>query len=217
MSRHSRHIAEIPTNHWRPGQVYALAFLTLILGIAAGYLFRGSSAAASSPATSNSAATGSDSGSVQSSSLTPASPVEPLLQRLKDTPNDPELLANIGNQYYDNRDYGKAIEYYERSLKLRPENVNVRTDMGTAIWYSGDPDRAIREYETSLKYQPNHAQTLFNMGVVKSQGKQDPSGAILVWEKLLATNPTYADKDKVEQMLQRAKGELIAKYQPIGR
>lgn len=215
MSRHSRHIAEVPTNHWRPGQVYALALITLMLGIAAGYLFHGSSSAASPPPTSNAA--NSDAGSAQNTSLSPSSPVEPLLQRLKDTPNDPELLANIGNQYYDNRDYAKAIDYYERSLKVRPENVNVRTDMGTAIWYTGDPDRAIREYETSLKYQPNHAQTLFNMGVVKSQGKQDPSGAILAWEKLLATNPTYADKDKAEQMLQRARNELVAKYKPIGR
>jgi hypothetical protein len=39
-------------------------------------------------------------------------------------------LANNGNQYYDNREYGKAIEYYEKSLKVRPADVNVPNGHG---------------------------------------------------------------------------------------
>jgi cytochrome c-type biogenesis protein CcmH/NrfG len=209
MGRHSRHLAEIPAGYWKAGQAYMLAVITLMLGIAIGYLFRGSSSAAGSGNTVGGfSSANAGLGSVQSPSLPLSSTVEPLLQRLKINPNDPELLANIGNQYYDSREYGTAVEYYEKSLKLRPENVSVRTDMGTAIWYSGDPDRAIREYEASLKYQPNHAQTLFNMGIVKWQGKQDRKAALELWRKLLAVNPGYSDRQKVEQIFQQVQAEV---------
>ena len=114
---------------------------------------------------------------------------------------------DIGNQYYDHRDYAQAVEYYERSLKLTPENVNVRTDMGTAIWYMGNPDGAIREYETALKYQPDYPQTLVNMGIVKWQGKHDRKAALELWQRLLMLNPYYSDRQKVEQLIQQVQAE----------
>jgi cytochrome c-type biogenesis protein CcmH/NrfG len=134
--------------------------------------------------------------------------VGPLLQQLKTGPNDPDLLVNIGNSYYDGQDYANAIDYYQRALKLRPENVNVRADMATAMWYSGNADGAIKQYEQSLKFQPTHAQTLFNMGIVKWQGEKDGKGAIQIWETLLASNPSYPDRPKVQQLLDQVKREI---------
>jgi tetratricopeptide (TPR) repeat protein len=131
-----------------------------------------------------------------------------LLEQLKSRPNDPELLANIGNHYYDSKDYAKAIDYYEKSLNLAPGNVDVRTDLGTAIWYAGDPDRAIREYGKALKDKPDYPQTLFNMGVVKWQGKHDGKAALELWEKLLATSPNYPERQKVEAMMQQVRAEM---------
>jgi len=50
----------------------------------------------------------------------------------------------------------------------------------------------------------NNADTLFNLGVVKWQEKQDGPGAVAAWEKLLAANPTYPQKETVEQMIAQA-------------
>lgn len=207
MGHHSRHRPEVPASYWKSSQAYILAVITLMLGLVVGYLFHGSSATV----TAGSPSSGNWSGSLippPADSLPTTGAIQALLDQLKNKPNDPDLLANIGNQYYDGREYGKAIEYYEKSLKLKPGNVSVRTDMGTAIWYSGDPDRAIREYETSLRYQPNHPQTLFNMGVVKWQGKQDRKAALELWQKLLSTAPAYPERQKVEQMMQQVKAEM---------
>ena len=207
MRRYSHHLATPPADYWKSSQAYILAVITLMLGLVGGYLFRGSSttATAAAPSSDGSAPTPA---SLPSGPSLPNTASQPLLEQLKIRPNDPELLANIGNQYYDGRDYTKAIEYYERSLKLTPKNVDVRTDMGTAIWYSGDPDRAIREYEQALKDMPNHPQTLFNLGVVKWQGKHDGKAALSLWEKLLAADPTYSDRKKVEGMMQQVRAEL---------
>lgn len=207
MARNSRRSNQFPPGYWKSGQAYAFAMITLILGIAVGYLFRGSStepvSAASYGAPQYSSANLSPSGSTSLSSAT-----QPMLERLNQNPNDPELLANIGNQYYDGRDYSKAIDYYERALKLTPNNVSVRTDMGTAMWYSGDADGAIREYEKSLTYEANYPQTLFNMGIVKWQGKHDARSAVELWQKLLSLHPDYPERQKVEQLIQQAKLEV---------
>jgi tetratricopeptide (TPR) repeat protein len=65
----------------------------------------------------------------------------------------------------------------------------------------GNADTAIAEFNKALTYEPNKPNTLFNLGLVKWQGKMDGAGAVAAWEKLLATNPNYEGKDKVQQML----------------
>jgi cytochrome c-type biogenesis protein CcmH/NrfG len=213
MSHHSRHAGtpQVPAGYWSPSQSYVLAVITLLIGVAVGYLVRGSSPTDVAAQTPSASSTGSNFGSSGAgqpnrAELT-ARIVGPLLQQLKTKPNDPGLLVNIGNSYYDGQDYANAIDYYQKALELRPENANVRTDMATAMWYSGDADGAIKQYEQSLKFQPTHAQTLFNMGIVKWQGKKDGKGAIQVWEELLATNPNYSERPKVKQLLDQVKSE----------
>lgn len=203
----------VPAGYWSPTQSYVLAVITLLLGIAVGYLARGSAttetggqASNVSAATSNFGNSGTGQQQPSRSELT-ARVVGPLLQQLQTRPNDADLLVNIGNSYYDGQEYAKAIEYYQKALKIRPEEVNVRTDMATAMWYSGDADGAIKQYEQSLRFQPTHAQTLFNMGIVKWQGKKDGKGAIQIWERLLASNPNYSDRPKVQQLLDQVKAE----------
>jgi cytochrome c-type biogenesis protein CcmH/NrfG len=129
----------------------------------------------------------------------------PLIEKLKADPNNPQLLADVGNVYYDAQQYPTAIDYYQRALKLEPANTGVRTDMATAIWYTGNPDAAIAEFKKSLAYEPNKANTLFNLGVVEWQGKMEVDQAVATWQKLLDTNPNYADKDKVLQLMAQAK------------
>lgn len=129
----------------------------------------------------------------------------PLIEKLKSDPNNPELLAGIGNYYYDAQQFPTAVDYYGRALKAKPSDAAVRTDMATAYWYMGNADSAIAEFNKALTYEPNKPNTLFNLGLVKWQGKMDINGAVADWEKLLATNPNYEGKDKVQQMIAEAK------------
>lgn len=195
-----------PAGYWPAPQAYIFAAMTLLIGIAIGYLLRGSSA---SPATSSSTRTaGSSSMSLPggaSGQAFDSTNVQGLLRQLQSRPNDPSLLAQVGNAYYDGQQYPQAIEYYQRALKVRPDDVNIRTDMGTAMWYSGDADGALEQFQQSLKYQPNHAQTLFNMGIVRWQGKNDSKGALDAWEQLLSANPNYSDRQRVLDLIQKVR------------
>jgi tetratricopeptide (TPR) repeat protein len=205
-------------------QAYTLAVLTLVIGIAVGYFARGS-AAGTSPTESAQAAAPANPGSSgnaplgaaqlpgigspqQQQAVSPealAKAAEPLLAQLKSNPNDFDTTSKLGNLYYDSQAYPQAIEYYEKALAVQPKNPDVRTDLGTSYWYTGDADKAIANFEKALAVRPNHPGTLFNLGIVKWQGKNDPKGAVAVWEKLLATNPDYPQKDEVQSLIERAK------------
>lgn len=203
---------------WTSTQTYMMAIICLLIGLAVGYLVRGSAgpgaarppaATAAAPPAAGPATPGM--GGMQQQ-VTPEqlrymadTQAAPLIQRLRSEPKNAQLLAQIGNLYYDAQQFPTAIDYYQRSLKIQPGNSNVRVDLGTSMWYVGDPDRAIEQYQTVLKAEPTKPNALMNLGVVQWQGKMNVPAAVAAWEKLLATNPGFAGKDKVQQLIAQAK------------
>jgi cytochrome c-type biogenesis protein CcmH/NrfG len=194
---------------WTAKEAYLLAAFCLLLGVALGYLFRGS---ASPAATQAVASTTTQQGSAfQKQQADPnaqaalAQAAAPLLESVNKDPNDFESLVKLGNLYYDGQQFPNAIQYYERALVIHPDNPDVRTDMGTAYWYTGNAEKALAAMEMSLKYRPGHPQTLFNLGWVRWQGKQDPKGAIEAWQQLLKANPDYPQRQQVEQYIAKAR------------
>lgn len=204
---------------WSGPQTAALLVVCLLAGAAGGWLLRRSTAAPATPQTETAVAAPSPviskpapanfglQSSVPSNEQLKAaadSQAAPILEQLKKDANNAALLANVGNLYYDAKQYPSAIDYYERSLKIQPADTSVRTDLGTAHWYSGNADAAIAEFNKALTYDPNKADTLFNLGIVKWQGKKDGPGAVAAWQKLLDTNPAYPNKDGVLQLITQA-------------
>ena len=199
-------------------QAYVLAALCLALGVAIGYLFRGSASpvtqTAQAAASSDAAVPHDQSGSAQSGAaqLTPEQrkamtdqAAAPLLETLKTNSGDFNTLVQLGNLYYDGHQYQDAVEYYKLAAKSQPTNPDVLTDLGTSLWYIGDADGAIAEFQAALKYRPGHPGTLFNLGIVRWQGKSDPRGAIQAWEELLRKNPDYPEKQRLQEYIEKAK------------
>ncbi len=205
--------AQTQNQNWSPTQAYVLAVICLVVGIALGYLIRGSSSPAPTAATAT-APSDAQAGAMgpgqlqqipqQQSAEVVAAAAKPLLEALKSNPNDFDKLVQLGNVYYDGNVYQDAITYYTRAVKIRPD-PNVLTDLGTAYFYLGDSKTALEKFDQALKQDPKLANALFNTGIVKWQGLKDPKGAIEVWEKLLKENPNYEGKDKVQELIERAK------------
>jgi cytochrome c-type biogenesis protein CcmH/NrfG len=198
---------------------YVIAVICLSLGICIGYLIRGGSP--QQPATAAAATQAVPQAGMGAMQQQPTpdqmkqmadKQAEPLLASLKQNPNDPEALYKVGNIYYDTRQFPDAVKYYEQSLKLKPDATDVRTDMATAYYFMGDPDHAIAEFDEVLKQNPKHANALFNEGMVKWEGKGDITGAIVAWNKLLASNPDYPKREQVENLI--AKAEAHTKMAP---
>ena len=150
----------------------------------------------------------------QSTASAQATPVAPLvdeaaLQAYRDIltrdPQNLQAAVNAGNLLYDARRYGDAVSFYQHAFALNGSDVNVSTDLGTALWYTGRADEALAQYEQSLKISPAHAETLYNVGIVRADGKRDYPGAVAAWEKLLATSPGYPNAAGVRERLAEAR------------
>ncbi len=199
---------------WTSTQAYVMAVVCLVAGFAVGYLLRGSVGGSSAPQPTTAAEQpqGMPPGMGEQQMPTPEQmkamadkEAQPLLEQLKSKPNDPALLAQIGNLYYDAQVFPIAIDYYQKSLAADPKNAAVRTDMATAMFYLKDFDHAIAEFDRALKDDPKNGNAMFNRGIAKWQGKMDVKGAIADWELLLKVNPTYEQADKVKMYITQAK------------
>lgn len=205
-----------PLKHWTNQRALLLMAICMMAGIAGGWAIRGSGSATavsgkvvSTPTVAPANATAQPPSPAQMRAMAD-SQAEPQILRLKSDPKNLDLLTSVGNVYYDAQQYPLAVDYYDRALQVNASDAAVRTDMATAYWYMGNADRAIEEFNKALTYAPNNANTLFNLGLVKWQGKHDSAGAIADWKKLLAVNPNYEAKDKVEQMLSDVEKQVAA-------
>jgi cytochrome c-type biogenesis protein CcmH/NrfG len=199
---------------WSAKQVYAMAVVCLVVGLAIGYLFRGSqspAAPAQPAANAQSAASAGGMGghvpSLEEMKQMADTKAAPLLEKLKSDPNNGGLLFQVGNIYKATHQFKEAADYYNKALQVDPKNVAARTEMASCMYYNGDVDGAISQLQQSLRYDPKDANSLFNLGMIKWQGKQDGKGALAAWQELLRSNPQLSAerKAKVQKLMADAK------------
>ena len=203
-----------PRDHWQARHVYAMAAGCLLVGLVIGYLFRGSeSPKLASAVEPNSVRQTSDSETApQGPQAIPTleqmkhmsdKQAGPLLEKLKTDPGNADLLIRVANIYRSTHQFQEAASYFDKALKIDPKNVATRGELASCLYYTGDVDGAIGQLQQSLKDDPKNADSLFNLGVIKWQGKKDGSGAVAAWRQLLKSNPHLEEskKNQVEKLI----------------
>ena len=197
-----------PRTQWQGKQVYVMATICLLIGLAVGYLLRGSqspkAASVSAPdATTQAAAQPQAMPTMEQMKQMGDKAAESLLAKLKTDPNNADLLVQIGNVYKSTHQFKDAAGYYESSLKINPKNVAIRTELASCLFYSGNADGALAQLQQSVKDDPKDANSLFNLGVIRWKAKKDTRGAIAAWQQLLNSNPKLeeAKRSQVEKLI----------------
>jgi len=216
------------SSEWQVKQVYALAVVCLVIGLAVGYLFRGSrspvppsnamQAANAGPGMPSAGGAPAGMGGQGGMGSQPVSldqmkhmadkQAEPLVAKLKDDPKNADLLIQVGNIYFSTHQFKEAAEYFGKSLEIKPKNTAIRTQMASCLYYSGDADGAIKQLERATQDDPKDANSLFNLGYIRWQGKKDSKGALAAWSQLLKNNPQLepAKKAQVEKIMADVRG-----------
>jgi len=206
------------SSEWQAKQVYALAVVCLLIGLAVGYLFRGSRSPAppmnamqsgTAPGVSAPAGMGGQRGmgnqpvTLDQMKHMADKQAEPLLAKLKDDPKNADVLIQIGDIYFSTHQFKEAADYFAKSLEVKPKNVAIRTLMASCLYYSGDVDGALQQLGQATTDDPKDANSLFNLGLIRWQGKKDANGALAAWGQLLRTNPQLepAKKAQVEKLM----------------
>jgi len=200
---------------WKPLQTYTLATICLVIGLAIGYLVRGSAAPSTVVApqeTAQAAQPGQPARAPQQAmpSLDQMKQMAdkqaaPLLEKLKANPKDADVLNQLGTLYRATHQFKTAIDYYQKSLDINPKNVGARTDLASCLYYLGDVDGALAQLDKSLSYDPKHMGTLMNIGIIRWKGKNDVDGAVAAWQKALKLNPDPQNKQLIEHMIAEAR------------
>jgi cytochrome c-type biogenesis protein CcmH/NrfG len=107
---------------------------------------------------------------------------------LSKNPQNKDLWIQLGNLYFDNKNYGEAVTAYSKAVELDPDNLNVRTDLGTSYSFLNKMDEAKQQFEIVVKADPNHLISLYNLGVVAA-GQKRVSDARTYWNKVIKLAP----------------------------
>ena len=198
---------ESTAKSWSSMQVSGLAVICLLSGIGIGYLARAPFQASvairqgAKPAVAHASDVEITPDELKQAADKQA---EPLLARLRKSPGDPVLLAELGKIYYQMRQFPMAAKYYEDSVRVKPDAV-VLVKLGGAYHFSGDDDKAIGAWDRALRLDPNNPDALFNIGFVQWHERGNREAAIAAWQKLLKTNPNHPKRAQVEELLAQAK------------
>lgn len=205
--------------------VYVLAAICLAAGLAIGFVCFGTGAAAADPSTTSVAASpaGGPAGSAHPVTLADMKHMAdqqaaPLLQKVKANPADTAALAQLGALYHVAHEYKEAAVWYDRAVQTAPRDVALRTKLATSLYRAGDADGAVAQLDEALKLDPKDANSLFNLGMIRLQGKADAKGALAAWRQLLKSNPDLAPARKaaVQNLIAQVTAGLNKGMPPAG-
>ncbi|MBI2411697.1 MAG: tetratricopeptide repeat protein [Deltaproteobacteria bacterium] len=130
--------------------------------------------------------------------------VEDLKSRLKEKPNDPEVLWRLGDAYFDSKQFAEAADYYKKAIQFKPDETDIYNDLGLSVHYLGKSDEGLKYVEVGIKKNPYHQRIWLTKGFILAYGMGDLQGAKAAWEKAAALNP--------ESQIGKAASEFLAQF-----
>jgi hypothetical protein len=97
---------------------------------------------------------------------------------------------NIGNIYFNTKNYTKAIEEYSIAIKMDPEYSQAYFNLGLLYKTIGDLNKAIYYYQKAIELSPKTAEYYNNLGIVYML-KDNYDEAIKMYTKALEINPYF--------------------------
>ena len=98
----------------------------------------------------------------------------------------------FGLTFHQQREYKKAIDYYDKIIKYDLKDTSVYYNRGNAKYNLKDLEGAISDYDKAIEYNPKFASAYYNRGGAK-KALGDFEGAISDYDKAIEYNPKFAD------------------------
>jgi len=110
-------------------------------------------------------------------------------QKLDQTPNDAEVIANLGAILQKEGKLDEALQYYNQAGQLNPSNVTTRLNVGTLYQQKKSYDAAIAAYESILILYPDNVNANFYRAqCLAASGKNDQ--ALAAFKTVMSLDPT---------------------------
>ena len=120
-------------------------------------------------------------------------------------PGNAKRWVALGNEYFDSQQRAKAVEAYDKALRLEPNNPDVLTDQGVMYRELGAFDKAIANFDKASTIDPRHLPSLLDLGVLYAQDLKDQDKAIKSWNRVIQIAPTSPQAAKAREYVEQLK------------
>ena len=122
---------------------------------------------------------------------------------------------NAGVTFYNQREFSKAIQAYQKVIELNPAYVEAYNNLGITYQMMGDVDKAFGAYQKATDINPRYEKGYNNLGILLLLKGRDEE-ALEAFRKALAINPNNIETHINLGTLFKKKGqwdEAIESYQ----
>ena len=91
------------------------------------------------------------------------------------TIEDPVLLARLGDQLFEQKQFERAVTAYERAVQFNPSDVDSYNDLGLSLQYLGRSAEAIAVLNEGIARDGNYQRIHLTMGFVQLQSGNRPA------------------------------------------
>lgn len=125
-------------------------------------------------------------------------------QKLDQSPNDAEVMANLGAILQKQNKFDEALQYYSKAGEINPSNVTTRLNVGTLYQQKKDYDAAIAAYDTILVLYPNNVEAnYYKAQCLAAMGNSDK--AIAAFKTVMSLDPTNKDaKNQITDIMKKS-------------
>ena len=122
-----------------------------------------------------------------------------------------DAYINRGQHYYEQKEYDKAIEDFNRAIPLKPKWISMAYgNRGNVYYAKGEDDKAIDSYDQAIALDPKYASALAARGLL-----YEKAGAIerakADYEAALAADSIVADTKWAHETARRHLDDLKSK------
>ena len=105
--------------------------------------------------------------------------------------SDPSFYNNRGWDFYQKKDYDKAISDFNDAIKLNPNSALAYFNRGITYGDKKEYDKAISDFNDAIRLDPNSALGYFNRGIAYA-GKREYDEAISDFNDAIRLDPNSA-------------------------
>ncbi len=122
-------------------------------------------------------------------------------------PHNFDALRQLGNLYYDHKEWADAAAWYERARTIRPDDPNLLTDLAVAYRNQHEPQKALTLLDHALEIDPSHWQALYNKTVVLNFDLHRHQEAVAALARLEALKKKKAEIPDLSTLIEDVSGK----------
>lgn len=100
--------------------------------------------------------------------------IRELMQKMKESPNDPDVLIGISKQFLAMGDASSAGNFLQRALVADPSNIEAMTLLSMVRFDNQEYEESARLLERLVTLDPDNATHFYNLGMVEKHFLDNP-------------------------------------------